>query len=141
MTDKKAEPNAVDELIEEVHETIRSYRCSQQVDEDENGLNLADALTPHYEPTITTGLAELESLIDEVLGVIEANRPALEALQKPQPLRFKFDFWANCWQVIDGKGEEIYADGDHPLRCHLQEDAIELAQSLGLTAVFVEVTE
>ena len=89
-----------------------------------------DAEYPDEEDPVS--VKALEAFKAEVMRRLEGFSGMREAL------RFKFDFWANCWQAIDGNGDEIYADGDHPLRCHLQEDAIDLANSLDMIAEFVE---
>jgi len=45
---------------------LKSYRCEHSKDDEGNGLELSDMLTPDDQPSITKGLLELESLAEHL---------------------------------------------------------------------------
>ena len=60
----------LDDLMANIDEALRTYRCQHHTDDDGNGLDLVDALTPDCAPDIALGKDELRLLADHIYGVL-----------------------------------------------------------------------
>lgn len=95
-----------DTLYQKVHEALNSFRLSYTYDEDREGLQLVDRLTPPQDETVTRGLQEIEYLTDHIVGEITDWKDYI-----PEPDGFSIEDMRAAFYAGKDHTADEYRDG------------------------------
>jgi len=56
----------MDATTTDIYAALRKYRCQYMRDDEGNGIEIVDVMTPQWDPTILTGEKELELLAEHI---------------------------------------------------------------------------